>query len=231
MNPEHFSRDVASRCMSLLRRFEGEFDAKQADDGTFEQAPETTFLLALAMPMLILPLERIFKSPVDGGSQGADREIDAELRTRIDKELGCAKHFGSSPFGKKGDWRYISCYPHSGFNIADAWPSALNDRLNSNEASSNAKVACASCILSDLRNALAHGGVAYLDEVGRTSENPVKMLAFVAKKSLGRKVLGLSVLRVSTSDFRAFLEAWAKWLDETTVAQALNSSGVAGVSD
>ncbi len=74
---------------------------------------------------------------------------------------------------------------------------------------------------------MAHGGIAYLDESGRSSYGtPVKMFAFVSGKygkpkcehaetacrfGMGN-LEGLNILRISETDYRQFLEEWVAWL-------------------
>jgi hypothetical protein len=64
-----------------------------------------------------------------------------------------------------------------------------------------------------VRNALAHGGVAYLDKNGRSTERDAAMLAFIAtERDKHRRVTGLNALRISQSDFLSFLMAWTDWI-------------------
>ena len=63
---------------------------------------------------------------------------------------------------------------------------------------------------------MAHGGIAYLDENGRTSYGrPVKMYAFISGTyTKTRKELAtLNVLRISEVNYRTFLRKWVEWLE------------------
>ena len=78
--------------------------------------------------------------------------------------------------------------------------------------------------LLDLRNALAHGGIAYLDAYGRQARGgSAAMLAFAGTVQENRRLVGLNTLRVSEDDFCSFLMAWADWLARTPIREALDS--------
>jgi hypothetical protein len=77
-------------------------------------------------------------------------------------------------------------------------------------------------VLTDLRNALAHGGIAYLDAQGRQTDGQAAMLAFVGAVMKGGRITGVNVLRVGERDYRQFLAAWASWLRQAGVTAALN---------
>jgi hypothetical protein len=77
-------------------------------------------------------------------------------------------------------------------------------------------------VLLTLRNALAHGGVAYLDTSGRRAYGPAAMLAFVGARISNRKVVGRHILRIRQADFCEFLYDWAEWLRKSKVDLALS---------
>lgn len=118
-------------------------------------------------------------------------------------------------------------------NIANGLPEGLAEALSGDEAVSAARDMPTSQWVSTLRNAMAHGGIAYLDEIGRSSYGtPVKMFAFVSGKYGKSKcehaeadcrfgmgeLEGLNILRISETDYRQFLEAWVAWLEATDIA-------------
>ena len=127
----------------------------------------------------------------------------------------------SAPLRSAGasGWAYVHSY--APFSAADTWPPTLLTALADPQAAKDAKAADAGRILLDLRNALAHGGITYLDKEGQNTEGPAAMLAFAGTKMDRGKVVGLNVLRVSEDDFCAFLSAWTDWLDKSGVADAL----------
>ena len=77
---------------------------------------------------------------------------------------------------------------------------------------------------STLRNALAHGGIAYLDERGRSSyDRPVTMYAFISQKYEGpcdqRRLVGANILRISEAHYRDFLRRWVAWLQQLGISE------------
>jgi len=77
-----------------------------------------------------------------------------------------------------------------------------------------------------LRNAIAHGGIVYLDKSGRLNEKTAAMLAFVSAKidRKTKKLGGLHISRVSEPDFHKFLLAWSEWIEKVGVSTILSSS-------
>lgn len=222
MIPEHYSRDIAQRCQSLIRSLLPAVQGGLADDGRFGGPLSTTFLLAMATPMVVLPIERIVKPAHPGAAQvGDDRQLDPALVQEVDNVLGHARTFGAAPFVVPGRWSYVSEYPP--FNIAHQWPPELLESLGRPDAYENAERAPAGRILRDLRNALAHGGVAYLDAQGCHSGGRATMLAFAAaRKSRNGQLIGLNTLRIGEADFCAFLMAWADWLAQPRLRAMLD---------
>src|SRR5579883_3143229 len=87
--PEHYSRDIALRCQSLIRELRPVVKGGLADDRRFGGPLETTFLLALATPMIVLPIERIFKPAEPGAAPaGDDRKLDPALAEEMADVLG-----------------------------------------------------------------------------------------------------------------------------------------------
>jgi hypothetical protein len=78
-----------------------------------------------------------------------------------------------------------------------------------------------------LRNALAHGGVSYLDKNGRQTECKAAMFAFVSGKLCRNKIVSFDLLRISEADLCAFLLEWSRWLKEAGIAQEMGE--VAGI--
>lgn len=77
-------------------------------------------------------------------------------------------------------------------------------------------------VLTDLRNALAHGGIAYLDAQGRQTVGEAVMLAFAGSVMKGNRITAFNVLRLGERDYRRFLSAWASWHRESGVSAALS---------
>jgi hypothetical protein len=218
--PEHYGRDIAMRCRSLIQHLLPKVAAGLPDDAQFGGPLRTTFLLALATPMVLLPIERILKPGAGRKGIGDDREIDRGLSVRVADTFGNETTFGKSPFSGDGDWRYVTgCRP---FNIARPWPADLLEALDDRDATKRASDTATSKILLHLRNSLAHGGVAYLNKNGRQTEGEAALFAFVAFKTVDAR--RLNVLRVSEMSFCRFLGAWTAWLNESGVTELLNEA-------
>jgi hypothetical protein len=220
--PQHYSRDVPQRCDALIEELLPIVEAGLAADAAFGGPLKTTFLLALATPMIVLPVERVFKRIAFNESGVADdREIDGALDQGVQAVLDQDHAFGDAPFGF-GRWAYAEMVEP--FNVGQHWPGDVLRQLSGDDARVAAQRAPAWRVLQDLRNALAHGGVAYLDANGRASSGAAEMLGFAGAVMKGHKVVGLNVLRVEKEDFRSFLSAWATWLREVGVSDALGDS-------
>lgn len=222
--PNHYSRDIAVRCESLIRHLLPKIKEGLPDDPRFGGPLRTTFLLAMATPMIVLPVERIFKPGNPGAAQAADdRDLDPALAKELAGVLGATRSFGDAPFAQGGAWSYVQAYPP--FNIAGEWPDELLAALSAPQAFEAARNAPARRVLLDLRNALAHGGVTYLDEYGRNSAAQAAMFAFVSARTRDGQITGLNILRVHEEAFGAFLRAWTEWLGrQHRVLDALNES-------
>lgn len=112
----------------------------------------------------------------------------------------------------------------SRFNVAEEFPENLAEELASEQALLKAARMETSQWCSTLRNALAHGGIAYLDDCGRSSYNrPVAMYAFISRKYEGsgneKKLIGANILRIREVDYRNFLRKWVAWLERLGIAK------------
>lgn len=219
---ENFFNDV--RCEAGIRHLLPKIAEGLPDDARFGGPLRTTFLLAMATPMIVLPVERIFKPGDPGAARaGDDRNLDPALAKELAGVLGNNRSFGDAPFVERGAWSYVQAY--APFNTAGAWPDELLEALSAPQAFEAAHNAPARRVLLDLRNALAHGGVAYLDEDGRNSTAQAAMFAFVSARAKDRQITGLNILRVHEDAFAAFLSAWTEWLGRRRrVLDALNES-------
>ena len=221
MQPKHFSRDIAGRCLDLLTRYSGEVERGVADDVHHGGPLTTTFLVAMATPIVVLPFERLFK--VSAGQVLADDStIDPALEERVSGALAHGKKFRDAPFGT-GTWAKARIgLP---FNLAGEWNDAVFDALALPKALADAQDADAITVVRLLRNALAHGGIAYLDEDGRQAKPVVAQIAFASFKfnyddCCNPKPEAVNLLRTTEENFRAFVYAWAKWLRDTGIAEA-----------
>lgn len=216
MIPEHYARDIVERCDSLI---ESLLPVVIDDSDRFGGPLGTTFLIAMSTPMILLPLERIL-NPADRDAVADDRCVDEALGLAVTDALSATARFGDAPFARAGAWSYVP--GHAPFNLAKGMPHGLVDDLSGVPAAEAAMDASAVRILTDLRNALAHGGIAYLDERGHQTDSQAAMLAFAGAVMRKGRITGVDVLRVRERDYREFLAAWASWLRQAGVAAALN---------
>lgn len=217
MIPAHYARDIVERCDSLIDSL---LPLVMRDSATRFGGPlGTTFLVAMSTPMILLPLERMLK-PADRDAVADDRCVDETLGKAVTDALSPTAIFGDAPFAREGAWSYVPGHPP--FNLAKRIPQGLVEDLSGAPARRAAMDASAVRILTDLRNALAHGGIAYLDEKGRQTESQVAMLAFVGAVMKKGRITGVNVLRVHERDYREFLASWASWLRHAGVTTALN---------
>jgi hypothetical protein len=223
--PEHYSRDIAQRCRALIRHLRPLVENGLPDDHRFGGPLVTTFLLAMATPMIVLPVERLFKPVLPGALvAGNDRQLDPALAEKVDDVLGPARRFADAPFVTPGRWSYVRNFPP--FKLADWWPGELLDTLSSEAAFAEADQTPAQRILLDLRNALAHGGIAYLDSHGRNTDDQTAqaaMLAFASARIGDGKVTRINVLRTHQDDFCKFVVNWADWLTASPGRGILNT--------
>lgn len=226
-NPSHYSQDLPNRCHRLTESLW----PKVLD--VFEEGKErlgpltTTFLLAMATPMVVLPIERIQRHrgrEIKGYVN--DRPLDGALAQAIDQTIG-ANPFSECPFFDPGQWRFATiAFNHQNFarEFPDELRKSLNDASSLDAAASLDTQQWASC----LRNSLSHGGVCYLDAEGRADHfAKTEMLAFVSavypkypkehplagRSDMDQAPIRLKVLRVSEAGFRIFLDRWIEWLN------------------
>ena len=226
-NPQHFSQELPQRCLRLI-------DAlwPHVQQVTMPREPHlgpltTTFLLAMASPVINLPIERIERH-IDKHGEGyaSDVHLSARLATEVDRVLRKAR-LNKAPFFKPQAWSFVKAGPEQLFKVADGMPERVAVQLAEDAAFARAAMMQTSEWLSCLRNALAHGGIAYLNERGfHGYGEPVKMYAFVSgmydrRDDKSPKLIGLRVLRIQEDDFRQFLTGWVEWLVDSGLARVL----------
>jgi hypothetical protein len=215
MIPEHYSRDIVQRCGRLIDTLLPVVKGGSAND--FGGPLSTTLLLALGTPMIVLPCERILQT----NRVGNDRHVDPDFADGIHAVLGNGTTFADAPFGGGERWSYVSDWPR--FNIAQSWPHDLLHSLAEPQAVASANSTPARQVITDLRNALAHGGVIYLDVKGQQSGDEAAMLAFVGTVHNGPSS-PFNILRISEEGFQSFLQSWANWLVKCGVQSILNNA-------
>ncbi|APE44552.1 hypothetical protein BOO69_14880 [Sulfitobacter alexandrii] len=195
----------------------------------------STFLLSMSMPILNIPVERIERQidKTEGTGYADDRYLNAGA-VRAFEDVIRRGQLRAAPFYRDGSWRFLAVREGPFPNIARGMPDSISDDLSGEAAVKAAENMPALQWISIIRNAMAHGGIAYLDEHGRSSYGrPIKMYAFVSGKYGKPKCqhaeadcrygLGalerLNVLRISETDFRDFLREWVAWLVRTKIAK------------
>ncbi|KRR29625.1 hypothetical protein [Bradyrhizobium retamae] len=185
----------------------------------------STFLLSMAGPMLTLPIERIERQLQKKEREGYadDRRLNPTLSDAVKKELGGGR-FRRAPFFAPGQWSFTE-WP-ADINIANEMPTELCTALGSDEAFVRAAALETTRWCSCLRNALAHGGIAYLNGYGHSSYHggPVEMFCFISGKYAERgdeTPVALNCLRIRESHFLDFLQRWVNWLEASSVMKQL----------
>jgi hypothetical protein len=206
--PQNYSQEISHRCCFLLEKLLPITKAGLPGDGQFGGALGTTLLLALATPMIVLPSERILKA-IDKRVMADDRQWDAKLADKVADAFQPGRVLDHAPFANAGRWRYLAGVPR--FDVGGAWPAAVLHGLANKNAEDAARNVSTKQFVSDLRNALAHGGVTYLDENGdHVYGGAAKQLAFAATdRPNGPR---FNILRVAEDDFSDFLVKWSAWL-------------------
>jgi hypothetical protein len=190
--PTHYSTEVVSRCQRLVERLSGQIASDPALIDDFGGPLRTTFLLAMSTPMIVLPMERLYKPLLGRDGVADDTALDPSLSQRV-REHFDGRRVGTTPFFVKGEWAYIEATAR--FQVAEPWPAHIFDMLDDPAALDAGANAPLDHFLGCLRNALSHGGVTYLDREGRQSHAATNMLAFASFPSL-RRTDELRILRM-----------------------------------
>lgn len=220
--PRHYSAELPIRCQALIEMFGPAVQEDSDPQGRWGGPLKTTFLVALAAPMIALPIERLFK-PARPHHLGLadDRELDPQLAAMVADVLGPAQSFEAAPFFEPGAWTYIPTL--APFEVGRDWPPRALEALRSESAARAAAEAPARDILLALRNALSHGGITYLDQNGDHADFATNMLGFASFARPHHPEFRL--LRVEVPAFESFLGLWSKWLSSSGVLEQLEDRG------
>lgn len=219
-NPQHFSLELPQRCLQLLHDLYDNLPAGD-DCGSVPLKLRATFLLSISMPMINLPIERIHKYRDDGlvHAPQADHVNDFALNQKVADAVKAAIDdtilLKDAPFFSEG-WRYIERPKGGGFpDLArHGLPQDTAQALQSPASEAGSKVST-KVFCDVLRNAMAHGGVLFLNEQGESSQgDPVRMFTFVSTDRMNNPT-ALRFLRIGMKDYRAFLKKWTTWLKKS----------------
>jgi hypothetical protein len=222
--PGNYSLELPRRCIALLRELHPLVKKVRQPDRPDLGPLTTTFILSMSMPIISVPIERI---AVARGSEYerfvSDPIEDAALKA-IDEALGGGE-IGKAPFFADGDWQFVRLKRRT-LNIAEGLPPEVLKELGDPDAQSEARKMPGCQWYATLRNALAHGGIMYLDEFGRTSYGgPVSMYAFVSGRydsdscERPKPLNGVNILRIRQQAYLNFLERWVQWLSAVRIVQ------------
>jgi hypothetical protein len=220
--PKHYSLEIAWRCQRLIEQFSDRIGEDQRLVDEWGGPLHTTFLLAMSTPMIVLPMERLFKPAFGHAGVADDRPLDHSVGDRVRATFADERPFRDAGFFVPSTWSYVPEFPY--FPVAPAWPQEAFESLARSEAVEAAAAAPAADIMKCLRNALSHGGIAYLDEAGRQTDDATNMLGFAAFPRHNDRA-HLRLLRISVEGYQQFLRAWAEWLADSGVQSTLDDRG------
>lgn len=223
--PYHTSQDVPGRCLWLIDRLLPRVRTITAPHEAHLGPLDTTFLFAMSTLIVTLPIERLdrHRRKEEAGEQGYmdDRPLDPACAAEIDAVLGSDEtSFDSSPFYVGGGWRFASIEHRPGQNLAVEFPEDLAALLSADAAVLDADNMSARAWMNCIRNALAHGGLVYLDGNGRQARGePTRMMGFVSAQypngNMRKPPERLLALRTTPEVYRATLERWVCWIQRT----------------
>jgi|Laugresubdmm15sn_1035100.scaffolds.fasta_scaffold05533_2 hypothetical protein len=215
MIPERFSTEIPQRMRSLLDALEP--IARQQD-------LLTSFTLMAAMPILIIPLERIAKNRA-----GPRNEINDIKKARNFsfawaemKYKKFTKEFLSSR-EERSRWRYL-IIPKIQIDNPTSWKDSLGRHPIQPGAINEIEAQDVENILTVMRNALAHGSIVFLDENGEEKPNRrVTFIAFVSRVQVQeRQSVDFRVLIVDEESFLTFLKRWTEWISKFEMPSSLS---------
>lgn len=213
-NPQHFSRELPRRGQQLIDVHYN--DLTESRGGLPLKA---TFLLSISMPMVMLPIERILKTT----SHMNDAPLDAALEAAVAAVAGPGVALHQTPFYQPDRWELETLPKGAGFpNLAlSGLPAPIANALDLPAARHAAASLQAETFLRMIRNALAHGGILFLNADGRTEDGAaVHRFAFVSTDHPFKPTV-LRFLRVTMEGYRNFLQSWAQWLQGSVVQASL----------
>lgn len=209
MIPQRFSTEVPRRMRQLL---DAMYPMAEVHDLT------TSFTLMVAMPLLMIPLER---TAMRRGGPNAISDVGTATRfVQAMRQLNRSLFWNE--FLRNPDelhrWRFTEIARK--IDRPSQWRDSLARHPMEHGARNDIKEQTVENVLLTLRHALAHGNVVYLDEDG--SEEPGRRVTHMAFVSDGiRGSSGYRVVIVEEKAFVEFLKAWADWLANYNIDSSL----------
>lgn len=203
--PTNFSLEVPQRAHGIICKF---YDRSIGSE-EMRLPSKATFLLSASMPIVIVPFERIKKY--------TSRTVhNKKLKGEINKIFKPRQKICKKDFFEQNLWQYVSCNERKGFqNLATKrLPSDIVKKLDLQKAKESAGELTTLNFFRNLRNALAHGGVLYLNEHGRSYHGDiVRGFVFVSRNDRENPA-EFHILRIKMDDYRNFLKLWVAWMDK-----------------
>jgi hypothetical protein len=200
MIPNRFATEYPKRCLQLLEAFEPM--ARNRD-------LLGSFSVMLASSILLVPWERAKnRHPLTQEHGGG---LQAGLR-RLEKQRWLKADFWQS--ASIGEWRFSRIMGNPN-NVA-GWQDDQDRPSFSSEANTIGQCQVGKVFLV-LRNALAHGNIVYLDQMGlETAGGRVQHIAFLSRydgnAEQQEKDETYRLVVVRENDFLPFVQAWAHWV-------------------
>lgn len=215
MVPERFCTQIPLRMRSLLDAMEPLAREKDL---------LTSFALMAAMPVLIIPLERVAIKK-EGGAANEINDVGAAPRFAADWQLKKREKFVSAFLPRREEWskwRYLEL-PKKDIEHPREWKDRLGRHPMQAGAINELKSQSVENVLLVMRHGLAHGSVVYLDENGYESPfRKVTHLGFVTR-SRSNLTENYRVLIVEEEAFLSFLKSWTDWISGYEIATTLAS--------
>ncbi len=174
-----------------------------------EEDLTTSFTLMVAMPLLVIPLERTATK----GGEPANAISDVETAQPFVRALRKLKRdLFWEAFLRDPEllhrWRFTEIARR--IDHPSQWRDSLGRHPMRPGARNDIKEQTVENVLMTLRHALAHGNVVYLNEEG--DEAPGRRVTHMAFVADGRGTAAYRVVIVEEMAFVEFLKAWADWL-------------------
>lgn len=210
MTPERFCTEVPLRMRRLL------------DDMypmAVQQGLTTSFTLMVAMPLLMIPLERTAtrgRAPANAISDVNTARSFVQALRGLKQSLFWVEFLQNPELLHK--WRFTEIIDN--INHPSEWRDSLGRHPMQPGARNDIKEQTVENVLLTMRHALAHGNVVYLNEEGDEAPGRrVTHMAFVAS-GLNQSV-AYRVVIVEELAFVDFLKAWADWLARYNIDSSL----------
>lgn len=215
MIPERYCTQVTQRMRSLIDTMEPTARTKDL---------LTSFTLMAAMPIVIIPLERVAQSRGSARNEINDlivapRFAKAWQKKRLENFLNA---FVPDQLCRS-NWRYLEL-SNEKIDKPSEWRDQLGRHPMSQGAVNEITKQNVENILTVMRHGLAHGSIIYLDEKG--DENPMRKvthLGFVVRATGQDRHYPKSfrVLIVEQEEFLSFLKRWTDWISDYEIAHSL----------